>query len=55
TRPMVAAVTVAGSAALLTHGLPHQLGLMVAALLGVAAGMLVEGFQQTPKGGIDHE
>ncbi|MBD0336568.1 MAG: AzlC family ABC transporter permease, partial [Cyanobacteria bacterium Co-bin13] len=50
TRPMVAAVTVAGSAALLTHGLPHQLGLMVAALLGVAAGMLVEGFQQTPKG-----
>ncbi|MBD0267471.1 MAG: AzlC family ABC transporter permease [Cyanobacteria bacterium Co-bin8] len=55
TRPMVAAVAVAGSSALLTHGLPHQLGLMVAVLLGAAAGMLVERFQQKPRGDIDHE
>lgn len=41
-RPMVATVLVAGATALLAHGLPHQLGLIVAALLGVLAGIAVE-------------
>jgi 4-azaleucine resistance transporter AzlC len=42
-RPMVAAVMVAGVVALLTHGLPHQLGLMVATMAGMLAGVWVEG------------
>ncbi|HEY9738722.1 MAG TPA: AzlC family ABC transporter permease [Trichocoleus sp.] len=42
TRPMVATVVVAGAVGLLAHGLPNQLGLMVAALAGIAAGMGVE-------------
>jgi hypothetical protein len=41
-RPMWAAVLVAGGVALAAHGLPHQLGLMVAALAGVGTGLLVE-------------
>lgn len=41
-RPMIAAVVVAGGVSLLAHGLPHQLGLMVAAASGIAAGVLVE-------------
>lgn len=40
TRPMVVTVVVAGITAVLVHGLPHQLGLTVAALLGVAAGII---------------
>jgi 4-azaleucine resistance transporter AzlC len=40
--PTIAAVLVAGGVSLLTHGLPHQLGLMVAAILGMAAGVLAE-------------
>jgi 4-azaleucine resistance transporter AzlC len=42
TKPMVMAVLVAGFASLLTHSLPHQLGLMVAALIGITAGILCE-------------
>lgn len=42
TRPMFAAVFVAGAAALILRGLPHQLGLIAAALAGVAAGVLLE-------------
>lgn len=42
TRPMAATVVVAGVVALLAHGLPHQLGLMAAALAGIAAGMATE-------------
>lgn len=38
TRPMIATVAVAGTVSLLAHTLPHQLGLMVAALAGVATG-----------------
>lgn len=42
TRPMLATVVVAGAVALLAHGLPHQLGLMAAALAGIAAGVATE-------------
>jgi 4-azaleucine resistance transporter AzlC len=42
TRPMLVAVIVAGGAALLFHDLPSQMGLMVAALLGIAAGYIAE-------------
>ena len=41
-RPAMASVTVAGSVALVTHGLANQLGLMLAALLGIAAGVIAE-------------
>jgi len=42
TRPMWASVITAGSVALLTNSLPHKLGLMIAALSGVAAGIGLE-------------
>ena len=41
-RPTVAAALVAGGAALLAHGLPNQLGLLLAALAGIGAGVLAE-------------
>ena len=41
-RPMIIAALVAGGTAVLAHGLPYQLGLMLAALLGVVAGVLAE-------------
>jgi 4-azaleucine resistance transporter AzlC len=41
-RSMVITVTVSGLVALIAHPLPHQLGLIVAALAGVAAGILAE-------------
>ncbi len=41
-RPVVAAVVVAGVVAVIANPLPNKLGLMVAALAGVAAGMIVE-------------
>jgi 4-azaleucine resistance transporter AzlC len=41
-RPTLAAVVVAGAAALLGNGLPNRSGLLVAALLGIAAGVLTE-------------
>ncbi len=41
-RAVVAAALVAGIAAVLAAGLPLQLGLMVAALAGIAAGLVVE-------------
>lgn len=41
-RPALVAAVVAGGAALAAHGLPNQLGLMVAALAGVAAGVIAE-------------
>ena len=43
-RPMVATVVVSGTAALLTQGLPHQLGLMVAAIAGILTGVLLENY-----------
>lgn len=41
-QPMIVTVLVAGITALLAHGLPHQLGLMVATLIGIGAGVLCE-------------
>jgi 4-azaleucine resistance transporter AzlC len=45
-QPMIVAVLVAGITALLAHGLPHQLGLMVATLAGIVAGVLCERWQK---------
>lgn len=39
TRPMLVAALAAGAVALAAHGLPYKLGLMLAALSGVVAGM----------------
>jgi 4-azaleucine resistance transporter AzlC len=44
--PMIATVLIAGLSALLFHGLPHQLGLMVATLVGIMAGVWCERSQQ---------
>lgn len=41
-RPVIACVLAAGTAALLLAGLPNRLGLIVATLVGVAAGMIAE-------------
>jgi 4-azaleucine resistance transporter AzlC len=41
-RPALAASLAAGVTAVAAHGLPNQIGLMVAALAGIAAGMLAE-------------
>ena len=43
TKPMGLAVIVAGVVALMAHQLPHQLGLIVAAIAGIGAGVLSEG------------
>lgn len=42
TRPMVATVTTAGITALLARSLPHQLGIMVAAIAGITVGFILE-------------
>ncbi|MBN1120586.1 MAG: AzlC family ABC transporter permease [Anaerolineae bacterium] len=41
-RPALVSVIVAGVVSVLANGLPNKLGLMVAALLGIAAGVLAE-------------
>ena len=41
-KPALAASAVAGVSAVLAHGLPNQLGLLVAAVLGIAAGVITE-------------
>jgi predicted branched-subunit amino acid permease len=41
-KPMLVSVAVAGMVALLTNGLPHKAGLMIASLAGVTAGVLAE-------------
>jgi 4-azaleucine resistance transporter AzlC len=41
-KPTVAAAAVAGLCALIAHGLPNQLWLLLSALLGIAAGVLAE-------------
>lgn len=41
-KPALASVLVAGIAAVLANGLPNKLGLMIAALLGIAAGLAAE-------------
>lgn len=42
TRPMILAVIVAGGVAVLANPLPHKLGLMVAAMMGIITGTLAE-------------
>jgi 4-azaleucine resistance transporter AzlC len=42
TRPIAVSVLASGITALLAYSLPHQLGLIAAALVGVAAGVLAE-------------
>jgi 4-azaleucine resistance transporter AzlC len=64
-RPLLLSAVVAGVSAVLLNGLENKLGLIVAALLGVAAGVLAEAlFPQTAKpatpapetaGGLGHE
>jgi len=46
TRPMLIATLVAGISGLTFHDLPNQLGLMVASLLGIAAGYIAEHSQE---------
>lgn len=41
-RPNYCAVLVAGAGALVFNGLPHKLGLMIATLLGIGAGVMAE-------------
>jgi 4-azaleucine resistance transporter AzlC len=41
-KPAFVSVVVAGTVSVLANGLPNKLGLMVAALLGIAAGVLAE-------------
>lgn len=41
-RPALAAAGVAGATAVLAHGLPNQIGLLIAALAGIVAGMAAE-------------
>ena len=41
-RPVLAAVVVAGVVAVLTTTMPNKIGLIIAALAGVAAGVMVE-------------
>lgn len=50
-RPMAATVLTAGGVSLLANGLPHKLGLMVAALAAVGAGMAVDQYGSISQGG----
>ncbi|WP_225886990.1 AzlC family ABC transporter permease [Nodosilinea nodulosa] len=50
TRPMVGAIAVAALASVLANGLPHKLGLMVAAIAGVAVGYWLETRLFSPDG-----
>ena len=47
-RPALAAVLVASVTSVLAHGLPNQLGLLVAALLGGVAGLLAQSIWGAP-------
>lgn len=42
TRPMLLAALVAGGVAVMAHSLPYQLGLLLAAMVGIVAGLLAE-------------
>jgi predicted branched-subunit amino acid permease len=48
-RPILLATVVGGLSAVLFHGLPNQMGLIVAALLGVAAGVIAENLTPSPQ------
>jgi predicted branched-subunit amino acid permease len=45
----VAAALTAGITAVLLLGLPHKLGLVIGALLGIAAGVLVDNYSRRSK------
>lgn len=49
-RPYIAAALSAGTVALIAHALPFKLGLILAALTGIAVGTVLEG-RETRKGG----
>lgn len=44
--PMLVCAVVAGISAVIGNGLPHNMGLMVAAIAGIAAGLLAEAYQR---------
>ena len=48
-RPMLISALVAGCAGILLDGMPHKLGLVFAALLGMAAGYIAETYQAKEK------
>jgi len=48
-RPMLVCALVSGLTALLTNPLPNKIGLIIAAVAGIAAGIIVETFQPTVK------
>jgi len=48
-RPMAIAVLVSALVALIAHPLPHKLGLMMAAIAGIGAGVISEQKQSAPK------
>lgn len=48
-RPILFAALVAGAVALLARGLPYKMGLMLAAIAGVAAGVAMEAWAQRVK------
>jgi 4-azaleucine resistance transporter AzlC len=50
TRPMVMTVIVSGIVALLAQPLPHKLGLILAALAGIAAGVIAESISRQNRG-----
>lgn len=52
TKPMWASVITAGTVSILAAGLPHKLGLMIAALAGVMVGIICEKFFSEKKEGI---
>jgi len=49
-RPAVLAALVGGTSAIIAKGLPYNLGLVLAALLGISAGMLAEILAEKKKG-----
>ena len=55
TRAHATAAVVGGSVATAGVGIPYNLGLLVGALLGVAAGSLVATKTQRAPTGVDHE
>ena len=50
-RPAVLAALVGGTSAIIAKGLPYNLGLVLAALLGIGAGMLAENISEKKKQG----
>ena len=52
-RPTVIAALVGGVTAILTHGFPYNLGLILAALLGIGSGVLAESLRQPARNGVN--